>query len=196
MSEDESIVAKIDPDFIELMIQELDGQSRSASRQDSSSTETDEEDSEPDTVDDVFHPPPDDRPLPPLDDATPVDPHPALDEDLEATPPPTERRGKRSKGEVVRLEIVEPKHRERVFRLHRKPIVIGRSREADISLRDNKTSRQHIRIELVENRIMVTDLSSQNGTRVNDRLIREREVISGDVIAIGRTTIRVRRVKE
>ncbi len=193
MPEDESIVAKLDPEFIELMIRELDGQSKSMSRQGASS---DEEGTEGDTFDDVFHPPPDDQPAPALDDTTPLDPQPALDEDAETAPAPKERRPKASKGEVVRLEIVEPKHRERVFRLHRKPVVIGRSREADISLRDNKASRQHVRIELVENRIMVTDLNSQNGTRVNDRLIREREVISGDVISIGRTTIRVRRTKE
>jgi len=193
MPEDESIVAKLDPEFIELMIRELDGQSKSMSRQGALS---DEEGAEGDTFDDVFHPPPDDQPAPALDDTTPLDPQPALDEDAETAPPSKERRPKGSKGEVVRLEIVEPKHRERVFRLHRKPVVIGRSREADISLRDNKASRQHVRIELVENRIMVTDLNSQNGTRVNDRLIREREVISGDVIAIGRTTIRVRRTKE
>jgi pSer/pThr/pTyr-binding forkhead associated (FHA) protein len=100
------------------------------------------------------------------------------------------------KRESVQLEVIEPKHRERVYRLRGRPVVIGRSQEADISLKDTKASRRHLRIELVEDRIMAEDLGSQNGTRVNDRLIRSRELMSGDVITIGRTEIRVQRIAE
>lgn len=197
MPQDDAIAENLDSKFIELFIDELNGQSRLTAVSDLSGLEATDDAAEPDDEPAFFRPPDEPGRSFPSGDATPVDGLPALQDEAEPSgqadrplrppsgPPPT--------GKVLLL-ITEPKLRERVYRLHKKPVTIGRGKEVDISLRDNKTSRQHLRIEKVEGRIMVEDLGSQNGTRVNGRKIRQPiEVISGDEIQIGRTMIRVRR---
>jgi pSer/pThr/pTyr-binding forkhead associated (FHA) protein len=50
-------------------------------------------------------------------------------------------------------------------------------------------SRQHIKLEVVEERIMVSDLDSANGSRLNGALMTPRQVYpvnDGDVLKLGR----------
>ena len=47
------------------------------------------------------------------------------------------------------------------------PIVIGRKRECDLRLRDEKVSGTHCRISLISGQTMVTDLHSTNGTLID-----------------------------
>jgi pSer/pThr/pTyr-binding forkhead associated (FHA) protein len=68
---------------------------------------------------------------------------------------------------------------------------IGRSGEADLRIEDRYASGLHARIFSREGRAYVEDMSSTNGTLLNDaRLHGEAELIDGDVVRIGDTEFR------
>lgn len=63
--------------------------------------------------------------------------------------------------------------------------IIGRGSECDLELPDSAVSRQHACIELNGGRYHLVDLGSTNGTYVNDKLVRDRLLVSGDFIRVG-----------
>jgi len=68
---------------------------------------------------------------------------------------------------------------------------IGRSQEADLRIEDRYASGVHARIFSREGRSYVEDMSSTNGTLLNDSdLHGEAELIDGDVVRIGDTEFR------
>jgi FHA domain len=68
---------------------------------------------------------------------------------------------------------------------------IGRSGEADLRIEDRYASGLHARIFSREGRTYVEDMSSTNGTLLNDaELHGEAELIDGDTIRIGDTEFR------
>ncbi|HEY5976995.1 MAG TPA: FHA domain-containing protein [Solirubrobacterales bacterium] len=68
---------------------------------------------------------------------------------------------------------------------------IGRSREADVQIEDRYASGIHARIFAREARTYVEDMSSTNGTLLNDATLKgEAELLDGDVIRIGDTEFR------
>ncbi len=62
---------------------------------------------------------------------------------------------------------------------------IGRSPEADIIISDPRVSRFHARLERSSSGWVLVDLESKNGTRVNQELVKEKELEEGDIIQIG-----------
>jgi hypothetical protein len=71
------------------------------------------------------------------------------------------------------------------------PVTIGRERENQISLNDEQVSRFHAKIQDADGRLILTDLESTNGTRVNGRPARLRVLQPGDQIQIGRSVLLV-----
>ena len=71
--------------------------------------------------------------------------------------------------------------------------LIGRSPDNDLSIKDPRASRRHCRIEVVEGEVMMTDLGSLNGTYLDGNLIQQAILRPGDLIAVGKTTLRCRR---
>ncbi|MDC0347154.1 FHA domain-containing protein [Planctomycetota bacterium] len=71
--------------------------------------------------------------------------------------------------------------------------LIGRSPDNDLSIKDPRASRRHCRIEVVEGEVMITDLGSLNGTHLDGNLIQQAILRPGDLIAVGKTTLRCRR---
>ena len=70
-------------------------------------------------------------------------------------------------------------------------VTIGRSRSNDISLEDARVSRHHARVVRGERGYTIEDLNSRNGTRVDDRAIRESAPLSeGSVVKIGDAVFR------
>jgi hypothetical protein len=68
---------------------------------------------------------------------------------------------------------------------------IGRSTEADLRIEDRYASGLHARIFSRDGRSYVEDMSSTNGTLLNDAELRgEAELIDGDVVRIGDTEFR------
>jgi predicted component of type VI protein secretion system len=68
------------------------------------------------------------------------------------------------------------------------PLSIGRSREADIPLLDDKVSRVHCGIRLSDGEFYLKDIKSRNGTFVNGQRVEDTVKIKpGDRIQIGST---------
>jgi hypothetical protein len=65
--------------------------------------------------------------------------------------------------------------------------VIGRTRPADIVVSEPTVSAQHCRLVLSGSRWCIEDLGSSNGTIVNgERIGQRRELVTGDVVSLGR----------
>lgn len=89
------------------------------------------------------------------------------------------------------LDVREPNGRTRRVEVDGRPIRIGRSPECELVVRDPRVSRQHVRLHGRDGLLVLTDLGSTNGTRVNGQRVREVVLGAGDRIAIGDTTILV-----
>jgi hypothetical protein len=70
-------------------------------------------------------------------------------------------------------------------------VTFGRSTEATIPLDDGKVSRIHSRIRRQDGAVIVEDLGSRNGTKINGQKVfkSERMVLGGDVVLIGGTEV-------
>jgi hypothetical protein len=75
----------------------------------------------------------------------------------------------------------------------RRPIVRARTsfgrKEADVNLADPSVSATHFQIEAFGSEFFVRDLESRNGTFVNNNRIRYSQLLPGDQITAGRTTV-------
>jgi FHA domain-containing protein len=71
------------------------------------------------------------------------------------------------------------------WRLGAEEMTIGRLASCEVVLPDPNASRRHARLQKKEGAWWVVDLGSTNGTTVNDALIKERRLASGDRIKIG-----------
>ena len=67
--------------------------------------------------------------------------------------------------------------------------VLGRGREADITVSDNGVSRQHLEIRITEEGVVATDLGSTNGTFVEGHRVDAATLVNGNTVTIGRTRI-------
>ncbi|NCB93882.1 MAG: FHA domain-containing protein [Clostridia bacterium] len=71
-------------------------------------------------------------------------------------------------------------------------IIVGRSKMSDICIEDVQMSRQHFALERQQDNIILTDLESSNGTRVNGVPVRSKvKLRSRDVIGAGNMEIRI-----
>lgn len=76
--------------------------------------------------------------------------------------------------------------------LAEKPVVIGRSPEADIVLEDQKVSRLHCGVRPCDGHYRLEDLGSRNGTFLNTgRISTGTSLHPGDQIRVGEKTITV-----
>lgn len=73
--------------------------------------------------------------------------------------------------------------------LPREPVILGRSKKADIPIRDSLLSRKHCTIVPHGSGLRLLDLKSSNGTFLNGNRIERSELKSEDVIEIGNTVI-------
>jgi predicted component of type VI protein secretion system len=86
----------------------------------------------------------------------------------------------------ITIQVLEGLERGRVFESLETPVTIGREDDNTIQLNDERISRFHSKIQEDGERIILTDLDSTNGTRVNGRPVQLRVIQPGDQVAIGR----------
>jgi FHA domain-containing protein len=67
---------------------------------------------------------------------------------------------------------------------------LGRLPECAVVVNDPNASRHHAELRRVGNEVVLVDLNSTNGTRVNGATIHERTLADGDTITIGTTSLR------
>ncbi|HEY1636476.1 MAG TPA: DUF3662 and FHA domain-containing protein [Acidimicrobiales bacterium] len=70
------------------------------------------------------------------------------------------------------------------------PLVIGRLPECSVVLDDANVSRRHAELRRDGPDVVVVDLGSTNGTRVNGAQVRTQRLNDGDEITIGRSSLR------
>ena len=69
--------------------------------------------------------------------------------------------------------------------LERPVLLIGRHPECDVRIDLPRVSRLHCCLALVYDRVLIRDLGSTNGIRVNGRLVDEVQLFPGDEVALG-----------
>ena len=72
-----------------------------------------------------------------------------------------------------------------------RPFVVGRSRQADLVVCDETVSRRHAQIVRTSDGLVLTDLTSTNGTWLEGRRIQRVEVVPGDVVLLGDIPLRM-----
>jgi hypothetical protein len=70
-------------------------------------------------------------------------------------------------------------------------IIVGRSSEADLVLKDDNVSRKHARLFGVNGSVWLRDLGSRNGTLVNGRAVVRSRLRTGDRIAVAGTLFKL-----
>jgi hypothetical protein len=68
-------------------------------------------------------------------------------------------------------------------------VTIGRLGTCDVVFSDPGVSRRHAEIRCADDEVVLVDLGSTNGTRVNGAEVRQRRLEDGDMISIGNSTI-------
>ncbi len=89
----------------------------------------------------------------------------------------------------VTLRVLDGADRGRVFDTLEPPITIGREEGNSVQLNDERISRFHIKIQYDQEKLVLTDLESTNGTRVNGEDTHLRILRFGDVINVGRSVL-------
>jgi pSer/pThr/pTyr-binding forkhead associated (FHA) protein len=69
-------------------------------------------------------------------------------------------------------------------------MVIGRTPGVDLQLSDQSVSRRHVELVQGDNGVLLRDLGSGNGTKVNEEKVAEKVLEHGDEIHIGKTKMR------
>src|SRR5829696_1954355 len=89
----------------------------------------------------------------------------------------------------VTLRVLDGADRGRVYERLPTPVTIGREEGNSVQLNDERISRFHIKIQEDQGKLVLTDLESTNGTRVNGEDTQLRILRFGDVISLGRSVL-------
>ena len=90
---------------------------------------------------------------------------------------------------LVTIRILDGADRGRMYDDVPTPVTIGREEGNDIQLADERVSRFHLKIQEDQDKVVLTDLDSTNGTKVNGEDIQLRILRYGDIISVGRSVI-------
>ena len=88
---------------------------------------------------------------------------------------------------LVVLRMLEGPEPGKGYQITETPLTIGRDNLCTITINDPRMSRQHAVIYYYHPDFFLKDLGSTNGTFVNDRLVKQARLKSGDRIRMGGT---------
>lgn len=89
----------------------------------------------------------------------------------------------------VTFLVLEGVDKGRVYRDLPIPVTIGREEGNGLRLNDERVSRYHAKVQMEDGDVILTDLDSTNGTRVNGTAIQIRRLRAGDQVSIGRSML-------
>jgi pSer/pThr/pTyr-binding forkhead associated (FHA) protein len=89
----------------------------------------------------------------------------------------------------VTLRILDGPERGKSFHQITTPVSVGREEGNFVQLNDERVSRYHLKIHENDGVILLTDLQSTNGTRVNGEVVHVWRLRPGDIISIGRSVL-------
>jgi hypothetical protein len=97
---------------------------------------------------------------------------------------------------LITLRVLDGADRGHSYENLPTPLSIGREEGNSIQLNDERVSRFHLKIQEDQDKLVLTDLESTNGTKVNGENVRLCLLRPGDVITLGRTVLLVGSHKE
>jgi pSer/pThr/pTyr-binding forkhead associated (FHA) protein len=89
----------------------------------------------------------------------------------------------------ITLRVLDGADRGRCYDALQTPITIGREEGNAIQLNDERISRYHTKIQEDQDKLILTDLESTNGTKVNGEEVQVRILRYGDMISLGRSVL-------
>ncbi len=89
----------------------------------------------------------------------------------------------------VTFLVLEGVDKGRVFRELSIPVTIGREEGNALRLNDERVSRYHAKVQYEDGDVIITDLDSTNGTRVNGATVQIRRLRAGDQVSVGRSML-------
>ncbi len=89
----------------------------------------------------------------------------------------------------VTLRVLDGADRGRAFEDLTIPVTIGREDGNTVQLNDERVSRFHLKIQEDSGRLVLTDLQSTNGTKINGESVQIWLLRPGDVIQVGRSML-------
>src|SRR5947199_540369 len=90
---------------------------------------------------------------------------------------------------LVTFRVLEGIDKGRIFRDLPTPVTVGREEGNMLRLNDARVSRFHAKVQFDNNEVILTDLESTNGTRVNGNVVQIRRLRPGDRIGLGRSLL-------
>ena len=91
--------------------------------------------------------------------------------------------------DTLTLRVLDGADRGRIYNDLELPITIGREEGNEIQLNDERISRFHAKLLLDHEQVVLTDLESTNGTKVNGEEVQIRILRYGDLISVGRSVL-------
>jgi pSer/pThr/pTyr-binding forkhead associated (FHA) protein len=90
---------------------------------------------------------------------------------------------------LVTLRVLDGADRGRSFDNTPTPVSIGREEGNTVQLNDERISRFHLKIQEDQDKIVLTDLQSTNGTKVNGENVQVWILRPGDLVWVGKTIL-------
>lgn len=90
---------------------------------------------------------------------------------------------------LITIRVLDGADRGKIFENLATPVTIGREEGNTIQLNDERVSRFHLKIQEDQGRLVLTDLQSTNGTKVNGEDMQLRILRFGDMITLGRSVL-------
>ena len=78
----------------------------------------------------------------------------------------------------------------RTYPLTKSTITIGRSSQCDIQIFTQFVSREHARLTVAQDRVVIEDLGSTNGVFVNSVRVDRQQLVHSDLVTVGETQFR------
>ena len=91
-----------------------------------------------------------------------------------------------ARGHVSRVLVYLDAQQPIKYPLYKPVMTIGRSEKADIHVSDDFISRVHARLLSTEDGVVVEDVASRNGIKVNSKQTERQILHHGDVLGIGK----------
>lgn len=89
----------------------------------------------------------------------------------------------------ITFQVLEGVDKGRVYRNLPTPVTIGREEGNLLRLNDERVSRFHAKVQFDNEEVILTDLESTNGTRVNGNVVQIRRLRVGDRVSVGRSLL-------
>lgn len=85
--------------------------------------------------------------------------------------------------------VQEGAQKGEVFLIRKPTMDLGRDRDNDIVISDPYVSARHLRISVEDRELVIVDLASSNGTRVNGQAVTRAVLRAGDLVEVGKTLL-------